>query len=72
MTAKQVKEFFDALKLISAEKGIKLNVLIEKLKSAIVLAIKKQYFGVNKINVVIDVDSNEFKVSFFKTDVPNA
>ena len=71
MTAKQVKEFFDALKLISAEKGIKLNVLIEKLKSAIVLAIKKQYFGVNKINVVIDVDSNEFKVSFFKMVVEN-
>lgn len=71
MTAKQVKEFFDALKLISAEKGVKLNILIDKLKSAIVLAIKKQYFGVNKINVVIDVDSNEFKVSFFKLVVEN-
>lgn len=71
MTARQVKEFFDALKLISSEKGVNLNILIEKLKSAIILAVKKQYFGVDKINVVIDVDKKEFKVSFFKMVVEN-
>lgn len=66
MTARQIKEFFDALKLISSEKGVDLGVLIEKLKGAMVLAVKKQYFGVDKINVVIDVENNVFKVSFFK------
>lgn len=71
MTAKQVREFFYALKLISAEKGVELKVLIDKLKNAIALAVKKQYFGVDKINVVIDVEKNEFKVSFFKMVVDN-
>ncbi len=71
MTARQIKEFFVALKLISSEKGVDLGVLIEKLKSAMVLAVKKQYFGVDKINVIIDVENNVFKVSFFKMVVDN-
>ncbi len=70
MTSKQVKEFFDALKLISSEKGLELTTLIEKLRAAIVLAVKKQFYGVDKINVVIDLENNLFKVSFFKLVVP--
>lgn len=71
MVSRHVKEFFEALKLISTEKGVDLQNLVEKLKSAIALAVRKQYFGVNKINVLIDVENLIFKVSFFKMVVAN-
>ena len=66
MKAKQTKEFFDALSYISTEKGVEISSLVKKLETAIVLAVKKQYGRVEKINVVIDIENLNFDVSFSK------
>ena len=66
MNAKEAKEFFEALNFISAEKGIDSDVLAEKLKSAITLAVRKQYHGVDNINIVMDPQKSKFKVCFSK------
>ena len=66
MKSKQEKEFFDALNYIATEKGVDVNSLIAKLENAIILAVRKQYGRVDKINVVIDNKNFNFNVSFFK------
>ncbi len=66
MNAKEAKEFFEALNFISAEKGIDPDVLAEKLQSAITLAVRKQYHGASRINIVMDPLKSRFKVSFSK------
>lgn len=71
MNAKQTKEFFDALNYIAKEKAISINHIIKKLENAIILAVKKQYGKIEKINVVIDVENLNFGVSFFKMVVEN-
>ena len=63
---KQIKEFFDALKYISVEKGVKVKSLIQKLENAITLAVRKEYGRIEKINVVIDPENLIFNISFSK------
>lgn len=71
MKAKQTKEFFDALNYITTEKGVQPDSLIKKLENAIILAVKKQYGKVEKIDVVIDPKKLNFNVSFSKLIVQN-
>ncbi len=66
MSTKQEKEFFEALSYISTEKGVDVSSIVKKLESAIILAVRKQYGGVEKINVVIDTKNLNFNVSFSK------
>ena len=47
-------EFFDALELIAREKGISIDYLIEKITNAITIAVKKDFGGVEAVNVVLD------------------
>lgn len=60
------KEFFEALELMATEKGLDLDYLIEKVKNAIVLAVRKQYDGVEQVNVVFVPEKAQMKVSYRK------
>ncbi len=71
MKAKQIKEFFDALNYITTEKGVQIDSLIKKLENAIILAVRKQYGKVEKIDVIIDPKNLNFDVSFSKLVVEN-
>lgn len=62
-------EFFDALELLEAEKGIEADYLIEKITNAIVIAVKRDYQVTENINVVIDPDTRKFGVSIIKNVV---
>ncbi len=66
MKAKQTKEFFEALNYITTEKGVSISSLVKKLENAIVLAVRKQYGKIDKINVIIDIENLNFEVSFSK------
>ena len=50
------KEFFEALKLMEAEKGIPAEYLAEKIESAIVVAAKKDHGGRDVVHCDIDLD----------------
>lgn len=50
-------EFFEALTLLEKEKGISADYLLEKIQNAIVIAVKRDYVGVE--NVVVDVDQEK-------------
>lgn len=71
MKAKQIKEFFDALNYITTEKGVQIDSLIKKLENAIILAVRKQYGKIEKIDVIIDPKNLNFDVSFSKLVVEN-
>lgn len=62
-------EFFEALKLLEKEKGISSGYLLEKIKNAITIAVKRDY-GVTE-NVYIDIDpvKGSFHVAIGKTVV---
>ncbi len=62
-------EFFEALRLLVKEKGIDGEYLLEKIRAAIVLAVKKDYGGNENIIVVMDTATSEFSVSLRKTVV---
>ncbi len=62
-------EFFEALQLLVKEKGIDGDYLLEKIRAAIVLAVKKDFGGKENIRVVLDPATNEFAVSLTKTVV---
>lgn len=62
-------EFFDALELLETEKGIEADYLIEKIKNAIVIAVKRDYQVTENVNVVIDPDTRKFGVSIVKNVV---
>ncbi|HAB01130.1 MAG TPA: transcription termination/antitermination protein NusA [Ruminococcaceae bacterium] len=65
------KEFFEALALLEKEKGVPMNYLLEKIKAAIVIAVKRDY-GQNA-NIIVDIDPEtaKFKVAIVKTVVEN-
>ncbi len=65
------KEFFEALALLEKEKGVPMNYLLEKIKAAIVIAVKRDY-GQNA-NIIVDIDPEtaKFKVAIAKTVVEN-
>lgn len=60
------KEFFEALRLLEKEKGIEGGYLLEKIRAAIVLAVKKDFGGEDNILVKMDPATGEFAVSLFK------
>ena len=62
-------EFFDALKLLEKEKGIPGDYLLEKIKAAIVIAVKRDFGGKENIDVIMDPATGEFDVSLRKTVV---
>ena len=59
-------EFFEALKLLEKEKGISAEYLLEKIKNAIAIAVKKDYFSAENVFVSIDEEKQEFIVSIGK------
>ena len=55
-------DFFDALDLLSKEKGVSKESLIEKIKAAIVHAVRRDYGGSDNIHVDIDPEEQTFKI----------
>lgn len=56
------KEFFEALRLMEEEKGIESGYLAEKISTAIVTALKKDYGGRDVVFCEIDTDKQSMKV----------
>lgn len=62
-------EFFEALAMLEKEKGIPGEYLIEKIRAAIIIAIKRDFGGKENISVVMDPETHEFTASIRKTVV---
>ena len=62
-------EFFDALELLEREKGIPADYLVEKISTAIAMAVRRDYGGIENVLVDIDTEKRKFKVSIIKTAV---
>ncbi|WRS27129.1 transcription termination factor NusA [Oscillospiraceae bacterium MB08-C2-2] len=62
-------EFFDALTLLEKEKGIPADYLLERIKNAIAIAVKRDVGGGEDAVVEIDPDSGRFYVAYRKTVV---
>ena len=62
-------EFFDALELLEKEKGIPADYLVEKISTAIAMAVRRDYGGIENVLVDIDTEKRKFKVSIVKTAV---
>lgn len=67
--ANENTEFFDALRLLEKEKGISGEYLLEKIRAAIVLAVRRDFGGKENINVIMNPDTDEFRVLVTKTVV---
>ena len=63
---KQNEEFFEALGMLEKEKGIKAEFLLEKIRNAIVVAVKRDYGGGDNIDVTLDPKTTGFNVSIRK------
>ena len=65
-------EFFEALTMLEHERGITAEYLIEKIKAAIVIAVKKNY-EVEDDNVMVEIDPEEgkFNVALVQDIVPD-
>ena len=63
------EEFFEVLKLLEKEKGIPGEYLLEKIRAAIIIAVKRDFGGKENIVVVMDPSTGEFNVSLHKTVV---
>ena len=62
-------EFFEALALLAKEKGIEPETLIQKIETALTIAIKREYPRSENIKYDIDVASGKFDVAIMKTVV---
>lgn len=62
-------EFFDALELLEKEKGIPMEYLLERIKTAIGMAVKRDYGGIENVLVDISDETRKFKVSIVKNVV---
>lgn len=62
-------EFFEALKLLEKEKGIAEDYLLEKIRAAIVIAVKRDFGGNDNVSVVMEPSTGEFSVALLKTVV---
>ncbi len=62
-------EFFEALAMLEKEKGIRMEYLLEKIKNAIAIAIKRDNEGSQDSIVEIDPDTGRFYVAFRKNVV---
>ena len=60
-------EFFDALRMLEQEKGIPVDSILENIKNAIAVAVKK-YYNVGDDNVVVEIDpaDSKFRVAIVK------
>lgn len=63
------KEFFEAVRLLEKERGIPGEYLMEKIKTAIINAVKREYGAEENIGVVMNPETDEFSVSLRKTVV---
>ena len=63
------KEFFEALDIIEKEKGIKKDVLLEKIKKAMEVAVEKDLGIEGNVTVLIDAEKQKFAVYIVKTIV---
>ncbi len=66
MTNKETTEFFEALKMLETEKGISGEYLMEKIRTAIVSAVSKDYDTKDNVIVVMDPVNNVFTVAIRK------
>jgi len=62
-------EFFEAVRMLEKEKGIPAEYLIEKIRTAIVLAVRRDFGAKENVLVVMDPETNEFRVTVQKTVV---
>ena len=69
MNTKEMRDFFEALQLLEMEKGIDAAYLIEKITNAIVIAVKRDYDVADNVNVTINPETFQFRVSITKTAV---
>ena len=63
---KMNQDFFDALLLLEKEKGISADYLLEKIKNAIVIAVKRDYGNVEDVIADIDKTSGKYHVAIRK------
>ena len=63
------KEFFEAVKMLEAEKGISAEYLYEKISAAIVVAAKRNYNGKDIVHCDIDPEKQRIKVYVTKNVV---
>lgn len=59
---KEMKEFFEALKQIEEEKGIKKEFIIDKISEAITVAARKDFGGNDIVTCVIDWEKEIFSI----------
>ncbi len=59
-------ELFEALTLLAKEKGIEAPVLIDKIQTALIIAIKKDYPRSENTKFDIDIEKGKFDVSILK------
>ncbi len=64
--AKGTTELFEALALLAKEKGISAELLVEKIQTALVIAIKKDYPHNENIKFDIDIVKGKFDVALMK------
>lgn len=69
MAKSNTAELMEALTLLAKEKGIEAEVLVEKIKAALVIAIKKDYPRSENINFDIDLAKGKFDVAILKNVV---
>jgi N utilization substance protein A len=65
-------EFFDALALVAKEKGISAEILVEKIQTALIIAIKKDYPRSENITFDFDITKGKFDVCIGKEIVETA
>lgn len=67
---KNERRIFEALAMLEKERGLPADYLLEKIKNAIVIAVKKDYEVEDEnVSVVIEPDQGKFSVSLLKTVV---
>ncbi|MEG2634863.1 MAG: NusA N-terminal domain-containing protein, partial [Oscillospiraceae bacterium] len=59
-------EFFEALALLEKERNVPADYLLEKIRNAIVIAVKRDYGDSDNIHVDIDPEKQNFKVYIAK------
>ena len=69
MAKSNTAELMEALSLLAKEKGIDENVLVEKIKAALIIAIKKDYPRSENPDINIDIAKGRFDVVILKTVV---
>ena len=64
-------EFFEALRLLEKEKGVPVEFMLEKIKNAITVAVKRSYNGNDDVVINMDPQTDEFDVFLRKEVVDN-